>query len=88
MDFLTQMKISRFMKDDKHKIREPFPPEHTPQPPQIKDPSRPQERGESDDGKIKAGEKKKQPEGKKKPSVEEKGKLLNEDADISDETTI
>ena len=36
------------MKNDKNKVKEPFPPEQTPNPPQIIDPSRKNERGENE----------------------------------------
>ena len=76
------------MKEDKNKIREPFPPENTPQPPQIKDPSRPHEDNEGGREKIQA-EKKKKDGDKRKPTADEKskGKLVNEGTDINDETT-
>jgi len=36
------------MEDEKNKIKEPYPPEETPHPPQIIDPSLDKERGEND----------------------------------------
>ena len=57
------------MEKDKNKVKEPFPPEHTPEPPQVMDTSRQPESGtkENEQAKFKereAGEKdKKKPEG-------------------------
>jgi hypothetical protein len=78
------------MENDKHKnsIREPFPPENTPVPPQNMDPNLEQDRK----NKNKASEN--QPSGKdeqksKTPAGNEKPKLLGEsETEITDETTI
>lgn len=81
------------MEDDRKKIKEPYPPEQTPSPPQIIDPSGRKERNE-DDMPI---EDKKQPKAKhpsEKPAEddnrksEERPKMLGDETEIEDETTI
>lgn len=81
------------MEDDRKKIREPFPPEQTPSPPQIIDPSNRKERNE-DDMPI---ENPKQPNASgrsEKPGDDDKRKskdhqkLLGDETEIEDETTI
>lgn len=68
----------------KDKSKEPFPPENTPQPPQVMDASKAPE--QKDDRASQAGD------SKKRPSDEEQGKkkkLLGESPlEIDDETTI
>jgi hypothetical protein len=77
------------MKDQKDKVKEPFPPEATPNPPQIIDPSK-----ESDQGKSKQPLKtqpKNQQAGHKsdQSKSQPKKKLLGEsETEIDDETTI
>lgn len=71
------------MKDDRKKIKEPFEPDDTPKPPQQVDPGTARKRENPDEGK----EQKQDPE--KKPAGETgKQHLLNDEADIDDETTI
>jgi hypothetical protein len=77
------------MKQDKNKIKEPYPPENTPSPPQIIDPNQRKERNEDDmpiENRQKnnaGGENKSTQKGKEKP------KLLGEsETEIDDETTI
>ena len=72
--------------DDKHKIREPFPAEETPGPPQIIDPSIRDERNEPD-GPVE--EKKEKPASKDKNKQQQaSGKRLGDPTEITDETTI
>lgn len=75
------------MKSDKEKkIQEPFPPEQAPNPPQVIDPSPKKERNEPD----KPVENPEARENRGKASAEEssKNKLLSEDTEIDDDTTI
>ncbi|HYG01829.1 MAG TPA: hypothetical protein VD927_05245 [Chryseosolibacter sp.] len=64
------------MDKQRDKVKEPFDPEKTPRPAQFPDPNM---RSEKDQSNKKPAE----PQPKN-----EKSKLLNEDADINDETTI
>jgi hypothetical protein len=83
------------MKKEKNKVkkvedksREPFPPENTPTPPQVMNPSKEPPKGESPSGKSPSGRK---DESHSHSSAEsrEKKKLLGESPiDIDDETTI
>lgn len=68
------------MKKDKNKVKEPFPPEHTPQPPQVMDTSRQPESGtkENEQAKMKENE-----AGEKKDK-----KSVGDAPDIKDESTI
>lgn len=83
------------MRNDKNKIQEPFSPEHTPNPPQIIDPSG------KDQHNPKENPVKEEPRNSSKPAGEEKSKetkkpsegasknkLMSEETEISDETTI
>lgn len=76
------------MADDKNKIREPFPPEQTPNPPQIIDPSQKKERGEPDKPIESPESERKDDRNPSQGEDRKEKKLLNEDADINDETTI
>jgi hypothetical protein len=77
------------MKQDKNKIKEPYSPEHTPNPPQIIDPSLPKERNERDEPVENRGKDKQQGTDSQKPKKEKKPKLLGEsETEIDDETTI
>jgi hypothetical protein len=67
-------------RNDKNKNEEPFPAEHTPNPPQMMDPNR-QDAGNENNNNTDANARK--PEAEK-----EKQHLLSDDADIEDETTI
>jgi hypothetical protein len=70
----------------KKKIEEPFDPERTPEPPQLKDPSMRRNEGQGDSSGP-AGDKRSN-ENKTKPK-DEKPKLLGEsETEIDDETTI
>jgi hypothetical protein len=76
------------MKNDKQKIREPYPPENTPNPPQNIDPNLPGERENQNkpvENKRPGNDQKEQ----NKKSVNAKPKLLGEsETEITDETTI
>jgi hypothetical protein len=73
------------MKRDKNKIQEPYPPEHTPSPPQTVDPRGTPGKAEQQPA-GKANEQKPEPDKNKK---QEKPKLLGEsETEIDDETTI
>jgi hypothetical protein len=68
---------------DKNKIREPFPPENTPDPPQIVDPNQ-QNKKENQNP-----ENKQQDDKKNKQPQKDTGKRLGESPiEIDDETTI
>ena len=76
------------MKNQKDKVKEPFSPEATPNPPQIIDPSRENERGEGKQP-IKTDPKNQQEEKKDRSQESPKKKLLGEsETEIDDETTI
>lgn len=72
------------MEKERKKIKEPYEPENTPRPPQNIEPELDQQR------KNPVEEKGRTPGGpdKKKDGRSEKSHLLNENADIDDETTI
>jgi hypothetical protein len=76
------------MEKNKNKSREPFPPENTPQPPQVMDTSKPPEGSkEKQQPKASAEESGRQKQNEKKE--EGKEKLLGESPiEIDDETTI
>lgn len=88
------------MKQDKNKIKEPYDPEHTPNPPQDIDPSQRKERGEKEAPVENRQQENRgpaaQPKQKGKPEEEkpdqkkqEKPKLMGESPiEIDDETTI
>jgi hypothetical protein len=80
----------QFMEQDKKKIKEPYPPENTPSPPQIIDPSGRKEKNE-DDRPIE-GRPQNQKETDRQPvkkDQEKTKKLLGEsETEIDDETTI
>lgn len=82
------------MKKDKNKIREPYNPEHTPNPPQIIDPSKKKERNEDDPAIEEAREDqpKSMRQDKRQNEIaqtkKESGKLLGDETEIDDETTI
>jgi hypothetical protein len=69
---------------DKDKVREPFPPEHTPNPPQIIDPNLKNERGERSTP-ANSNEETEKPG---KQQVKDTGKRLGDPTEIDDETTI
>ena len=76
------------MKDDRKNIKEPYQPEHTPNPPQIIDPSKGNE-----DGKKEAPVENKQRNDKNEsqsqnPKLEKPKRLGESEPDIHDETTI
>jgi hypothetical protein len=71
-------------KNDKNKIREPFPPEETPNPPQIIDPNIRNERNEPN-GPV---DKKKQKPAPDNEQQQDSGKRLGDPTEITDETTI
>ena len=72
------------MKKDRDKIKEPYKPEDTPQPPQQIDPDTGRQRENPVEEKGRAS---REPENKKKEKSEN-SHLLNEDSQIDDETTI
>lgn len=78
------------MDNKKNKVEEPYSPENTPNPPQIIDPNNRGEEGGNNPVETKrnpAAESKS--ERTERPATKEKKeKLLNEDADITDETTL
>jgi hypothetical protein len=80
----------KFMGKQKEKIQEPYSPDHTPEPPQIIDPSRGEQPKREPDPNMDVNKK----EDRKKPSdaeskKEKKPKLLGEsETEIEDETTI
>jgi hypothetical protein len=79
------------MDNKKEKIEEPYSPDNTPNPPQIIDPNRREETPGSEPVKAKKNPSAESEDRKKKDQPaqpEKKGKLLNEDAQINDETTI
>lgn len=74
------------MDNKKSKIEEPYTPDNTPTPPQIIDPNKQNEEQELQSKRTADGD-----SGRKNQrpvASEKKEKLLNEDADINDETTI
>jgi hypothetical protein len=77
------------MEKNKKEIKEPYPPERTPQPPQTMNPASAQEKNEKKneqpENQLRANPGT-QPDKESKPK--ENGKLLSDDADIHDETTI
>jgi hypothetical protein len=78
------------MKDQKEKVKEPFSPEATPNPPQIIDPSRGAEQGETEQP-LKTQPKNQQSEQKpdQQSKAQPKKKLPGEsETEIDDETTI
>jgi hypothetical protein len=75
------------MKDERKNIKEPYQPDHTPNPPQIIDPSKPNE----DSKKESPVENKRRDESDKQsenPKLEKPKKLGESEPDIHDETTI
>ena len=75
------------MKDERKNIKEPYQPGHTPNPPQIIDPSKPNEDGkkESPVENKRRDESDKQSEN---PKLEKPKNLGESEHDIHDETTI
>src|SRR5688500_16562762 len=71
-------------KDDKNKIREPFPAEETPNPPQIIDPNVRNERNEPE-GPVDEKKEKPVPD---KDEQQDSGRRLGDPTEITDETTI
>jgi hypothetical protein len=76
------------MEKNKNKNREPFPPENTPQPPQVMDtrhaPERDEKKSEESNSTVPKGDSNKRPE-----DAKGKKKLLGESpTEIDDETTI
>lgn len=79
------------MENEKNKIKEPFAPQDTPEPPQIKDPNRrTDEPSQKEPMNAKSPAPEKADEKKSSPGKEKKGeKLLGEsETEITDETTI
>lgn len=76
------------MKQNKKEIKEPFPPEKTPNPPQIIDPN--QRKKEELSNNKPEDQLRANPQPTSQTSQENSGgrKLLDDDADIQDETTI
>ena len=72
-------------KDDREKIRDPYPAEETPNPPQIIDPNLRNERNEPD---APVEDKKKKAEPDKEQQQKDSGKRLGDPMEIDDETTI
>jgi hypothetical protein len=68
---------------DKNKIREPFPPEHTPGPPQVLDPTQQNKKQETQ-----KPENKKDDKNKKQPQKDSGKRLGESPMEIDDETTI
>lgn len=83
-----QTKIAMENEKDRNKIREPYTPEGTPNPPQIIDPSYKEEQRD----KSTSASNKQQPGDKREPTAgdkKEKKKILGEsETEINDETTI
>jgi hypothetical protein len=73
---------------DKDKIREPFPPEQTPNPPQIVDPNLKNERGERSAPANNNQENNKPAEKEENQKIKDTGKRLGDPTEIDDETTI
>jgi hypothetical protein len=69
------------MKDKRKNIREPYPPENTPRPPQTVDPNRKNQKDAPAEGAS-------TPDKKNESGKMEKPHLLDEDTAIEDETTI
>lgn len=70
------------MEKDRKKVREPYPPENTPRPPQIIDPeAREEQNKKRPDKPVNKGS-------EKKSKPDEKKGMLSDQADIHDETTI
>jgi hypothetical protein len=77
------------MDNKKDKIEEPYSPDHTPNPPQIIDPNNRDEQPGNEPVQAKKSPSQDVKAKNQKPGEpEKKEKLLSEDADISDETTI
>lgn len=72
------------MEKNKSKIKEPFPPENTPEPPQVMDTSRQPESGTKENEQAKSSTNDASGKEKKK----EKDKSVGDAPDIDDETTI
>jgi hypothetical protein len=74
---------TKLMKEESKKIKEPYDPGKTPEPPQRVDPNV----GRQKEGEVKNKQSEKKPE-KKTDEKEENSHLLNDNAQINDETTI
>jgi hypothetical protein len=77
------------MENERDKIKEPFNPHQTPPPPQVIDPSRRKEQGETDApiGNRKPAENSKKEKRNPEPK-KERSKQLGDETEITDETTI
>lgn len=72
------------MKDDNKKIKEPFEPHRTPEPPQIKEPGS----GSKRENPVEEGDRKVRKADHANEGKPAKQHLLADDADIDDDTTI
>jgi hypothetical protein len=69
---------------DRDKIKEPYTPENTPNPPQVMDPNLRNERGET----AGTNDKKRAAPAEREEKKESSGKKLGDQTEITDETTI